>query len=61
MGVFEFLGLALIFPFVMVLSGNNSMLEASGFGNLLMSANLPMDLKKLCLYFMHCDSFNLYI
>lgn len=45
MGVFEFLGLALIFPFVMVLSGNNSMLEASGFGNLLMSANLPMDLK----------------
>ena len=43
--VFEFLGLALIFPFVMVLSGNNSMLEASGFGNLLMSANLPMDLK----------------
>lgn len=45
MGLFEFLGLALIFPFVMILSGNNSILNASGLGNLLTYANLPFDLK----------------
>ncbi len=45
MGAFEFLGLALIFPFVMVLSGGDNFLKNSSLENILASLNLPVDLK----------------
>jgi len=47
MGLFEFLGLALIFPFVMILSGNDGFLKSSSIGNTLASMNFPLDIKSL--------------
>ena len=45
MGLFEFLGLALIFPFVMLLSGNSSLLNLPVLNSLSSSMNFSSDIK----------------
>lgn len=45
MGMFEFMGLALIFPFIMILSGSSKILNVSMLENILTHVNLSLDLK----------------
>lgn len=51
MGGFEFLGLALIFPFVMLLAGNNSILNIPLVNSLFDKLNLPLDTKTIAFVF----------
>ncbi len=51
MGGFEFLGLALIFPFVMLIAGNNDILHAAKINFLFERINLPLDTKTLAIVF----------
>jgi len=49
MGGFEFLGLALIFPFVMLIAGNNDILHAAKINFLFERINLLLDTKTLAI------------
>ena len=51
MGGFEFLGLALIFPFVMLLAGNNNILNIPLVNSLFDKLNLPLDTKTIAFVF----------
>lgn len=51
MGGFEFLGLALIFPFIMLVAGDNSAIDVMQINLLFNKLNLPIDIKTLAFVF----------